>query len=273
MNVFQRLQPQICLRRVPAWSSVTLTLFLSISGFPASVIPLEQTSTPRRFVDWCLNKAKLTSATRHTVEVLLQQAKTQDCDQADRYLSTHTILVLSNNQITDLKPLSSLTRLTYLYLSDNQITDLKPLSSLTHVAALYLQNNPLTTKTCPFKIKVICNFSPSLYLPIPTPFRSPGFNTNPLPNLTVQIAEAESYFRSRWHPPSKLTQTLEYNLIVDRDGKIQRIEPLSQASRDYIDRTGMPLIEEPIVSPNENGQSITIRLILSPNGKVQIFIQ
>jgi hypothetical protein len=68
-----------------------------------------------------------------------------------------------------------------------------------------------------------------------------------------------------------LKQTLEYSLLLDVDGTIQRIEPLGQAARTYIDETGMPLIGERFVSPMNNGQTPRIRLVLAPDGKVQVF--
>ena len=97
--------------------------------------------------------------------------------------------------------------------------------------------------------------------------KSTAFDTIP------QVAEAREFFEQRWKPPSSLTQTLEYNLILGVDGKIQRIEPLGQAARNYIDRTGIPLIGEPFVSPNKSGQAAIIRVVLSPDGKVQTFAQ
>ncbi|MEW6495768.1 MAG: leucine-rich repeat domain-containing protein [Cyanobacteriota bacterium] len=57
--------------------------------------------------------------------------------------------------------MSTLTHLAYLFLVDNQITDLKPLSSLTKLKALALDNNQtLTDKTCPVKPESICRFVP-----------------------------------------------------------------------------------------------------------------
>jgi Domain of unknown function (DUF4335) len=88
---------------------------------------------------------------------------------------------------------------------------------------------------------------------------------------TPQIAEARKILRNTWKPPQGLRQTLEYSLLVGVDGSIERILPLGKAARDYIDRTGMPLIGEQFVSPNRNGQSVRIRAIFSPDGKVQTF--
>ena len=89
----------------------------------------------------------------------------------------------------------------------------------------------------------------------------------------LQVVEAKGYFEKRWHPPSSLTQTLEFDLMLDSDGKIQRIEPITQAARNYIDRAGIPLLGEPFVSPNENRQPTIIRVVLSPNGEVQTFMK
>lgn len=86
-----------------------------------------------------------------------------------------------------------------------------------------------------------------------------------------QIAQAREFFQKNWQPPSNLKQTLEYSIVLDVDGTIQRIEPLGQASRTYVDRSGMPLIGEPFVSPNRTGQTPRIRVVLSPDGKVQAF--
>jgi len=112
-----------------------------LSGSTAEAIPWKQTTNPKTFADWCLNKANLSVETKHTVNAMLQQAKTTDCHQAEKLLSTRTQLSLNNNQITDLKPLSTLTHLSVLFLNDNQITDLKPLSTLTHLTLLSLNDN------------------------------------------------------------------------------------------------------------------------------------
>ncbi|OKH28401.1 DUF4335 domain-containing protein [Chroogloeocystis siderophila] len=88
-----------------------------------------------------------------------------------------------------------------------------------------------------------------------------------------QVAEARQFFQRRWEPTEAVKQTLEYSLLLDVDGTIQRIEPLNQAARDQIDRTGMPLIGEPFVSPIADGQVARIRVVLTPDGKVQTFLE
>lgn len=88
---------------------------------------------------------------------------------------------------------------------------------------------------------------------------------------TAQVAQARDILKKGWQPPSGLTQRIEYSLVVGVDGSIEQILPLGKAARDYVDRTGMPLIGEPFVSPNKNGQSVKIRAVFSPDGKVQTF--
>ena len=122
----------------------TLFVFLFVACFPAYAVPLQETTTPKTFVDWCLNKTSLSVETQRTVDAMLQVAKTTDCYQAEKLLSTQTRLFLNNNSIADLRPLSTLTNLTGLDLNNNSITDLRPLSTLTNLTGLDLGNNQIT---------------------------------------------------------------------------------------------------------------------------------
>ncbi len=88
-----------------------------------------------------------------------------------------------------------------------------------------------------------------------------------------QVAEARRYFQQRWKPPANLNQTLEYSLLLNTDGTIQRIIPLGNAAGQYIDRTDIPLPGEPFVSAVEGGRNPSIRLVLSPDGKVKTFLE
>ncbi|MEB3338548.1 MAG: DUF4335 domain-containing protein [Leptolyngbyaceae bacterium] len=96
---------------------------------------------------------------------------------------------------------------------------------------------------------------------------STAFDTLP------QVAEARSYFQQRWQPPQGLTQLLEYTLVLNRNGSIQRIVPLGEAAGNYIDRTSMPLVGEPFVSAIEGSRTPRIRVVLSPTGTVQTFLE
>lgn len=88
-----------------------------------------------------------------------------------------------------------------------------------------------------------------------------------------QVAEVRAYLQKSWQPPAGFSQTLEYSLMLDIDGSIERILPLNKAAREYIDTTGIPGIGKPFVSINKTGQSLRIRVVLSPDGKVQTFLE
>jgi hypothetical protein len=97
---------------------------------------------------------------------------------------------------------------------------------------------------------------------------------NSLFDQIPQIAEARQFFEQRWQPPSSLTQEqIEYTLAVNADGTIRQITPRGQVAQIYLDRTQMPLMGEPFVSPVEGGRKPEILLILHKNGKVETRLQ
>ncbi len=96
-------------------------------------------------------------------------------------------------------------------------------------------------------------------------------NTN-IPEIS-QIKEIKSYFEQKWQPPAELTRTLEYRLFLNKNGSIERIIPIGKASEIYLDRTSLPLRGEAFVSPLKNTERATIRLMLSPDGDVNAFLE
>jgi hypothetical protein len=88
-----------------------------------------------------------------------------------------------------------------------------------------------------------------------------------------QAAEVKSYFEQNWQPPEGLTESLEYRLLLRPDGSLQRILPLGNTAETFLDRTNMPLINEPFVSPTINGRSPQIRVVLQPDGGVKTFLE
>ena len=167
---------------LPRLIVVALSAMVALSGNVLGAKAEETRSENRTFADWCRQKADLSFETKHTVEVLLEKAGTTECDEADRQLSSLTELLLVNNQISDIKPLASLTNLTSLTLisnqisdikplasltnltalslTDNQISDIKPLASLTNLRGVNLNGNPIAPKTCPIKPESICQWEP-----------------------------------------------------------------------------------------------------------------
>jgi len=88
-----------------------------------------------------------------------------------------------------------------------------------------------------------------------------------------QVAEVRSYFEQRWSPPNTLTQTLEYRLLLSSDGSVSQIIPLGDAAGAFVDRTGIPLVGDPFVSPLEGSKRPMLRLVLANDGRVQVFLE
>ena len=81
--------------------------------------------------------------------------------------------------------------------------------------------------------------------------------------------EVKNYFNKHWQRPSGLTQTLEYSLVLNKDGSLERISPLSNAAAKYIDKANMPLPDSQLISPRQEEGKTNIHLVLSPDGKVK----
>ncbi|HEY9821644.1 MAG TPA: hypothetical protein V6D35_12845, partial [Candidatus Sericytochromatia bacterium] len=74
---------------------IVLLFALGESSVSANIAQLKQVRISRRFADRCLNKAKLSPDARHTVETLLRKAGTINCDRANLFFSTLTVLDLT----------------------------------------------------------------------------------------------------------------------------------------------------------------------------------
>lgn len=105
-------------------------------------VPSAQSKT-KRFIQWCQEKDTLPVATARTIDVLLKQAKTQNCRSADSILGELTELNIGEGKISDLRPIAGLKNLTILNLDRNQIVDLAPLSNLSKLTTLNLSINKI----------------------------------------------------------------------------------------------------------------------------------
>lgn len=88
-----------------------------------------------------------------------------------------------------------------------------------------------------------------------------------------QIAEVRSYFQKTWLPPKGLKQSLQYTLILSPNGSIERALPRGQAADTYLDRTPIPLANEPFFTPIKSGDRPKVRLVLGPDGSVKTFLE
>ena len=83
----------------------------------AAVDPTVAVEALRRFAEVCRDP-ELGSAARYTVAVLLEQAGTEDCDQAQAWLERQRELAIHDPKLRDLAPLSGLPNLVSLDLRE-----------------------------------------------------------------------------------------------------------------------------------------------------------
>ena len=102
---------------------------------------------------------------------------------------------------------------------------------------------------------------------------TPDLAIKNIPNQISQIEEVTAYFRDRWQPPADLKQSLEYRLFIRTDGSIERVVPLGKAARLYLSQTNIPIDGEQFISPVSKAESSIIRLLLNPDGRVQVFAE
>jgi hypothetical protein len=119
---------------------------------------------------------------------------------------------------------------------------------------------------------------------IPTAITSPQVKTTlvkPAQDLAVpsssnqanQVQQITAYFERQWQPPADLNQSLEYRLFIDRNGSITQITPLGKTAQLYLSQTNIPVNGEAFIAPLAQSQPSIIRLLLNPNGKVQVFTE
>lgn len=143
----------------------------------------------------------------------------------------------------------------------NKLSSPSPSGSVPVIPPSLVSQPPLTPPPCP------CEVADKVATP------TGKANQNTQLNNNTQVAEVRNYLQQRWNPPSGLTQTLEYSLLLNRDGSIERIIPVGSASVEYIDRTNIPSPGERFVSALQREANAKIRVILTPDGKVQTSLE
>lgn len=127
----------------------------------------------------------------------------------------------------------------------------------------------------------------------PLPERQPNLNPPPFPPLnqgrkeinnlpssqpetlfdrTPQVAEIRKYFQARWQPPQTLKQDIEYQMMINANGSMEKITPLGIVSENYLSTLPLPQNNEPFVSSFSNYSQQKIRLVLRPTGEIKTFL-
>ncbi len=120
-----------------------IILSLLLQSMPMNASTKQQIGF-QSFIQWCQQRSSIPKATRHTVNMIMKEYRTNNCQVANRQLKSSSSLGLTNKKITDLRPLANLSGLLSLSLDDNQITDITPLTTLTGLRYLNLRNNQIS---------------------------------------------------------------------------------------------------------------------------------
>ncbi|NCJ06910.1 DUF4335 domain-containing protein [Synechococcales cyanobacterium C] len=104
----------------------------------------------------------------------------------------------------------------------------------------------------------------------PAAMRSPE---SALLDVIPQVAEARQFFVERWQVPTELDQTIQYTLILNQNGSLQGIQPWGSTAEIFLDRTPMPLLNQPFVSPLSQPTPAHLRLVLGADGSVQTYME
>ena len=107
----------------------------------------------------------------------------------------------------------------------------------------------------------------------PTRVRNARQPQSKLLDKIPQVVEVREYFQASWKPPQDLDKNLQYSLLLNGDGSVEKIIPIGQASVEFYTNTNMPLEEEVFVSNIEGGKTAKIRVVLRPDGQVQTFLE
>jgi internalin A len=124
-------------------NSIALVIILSSMSILPMHAGLTQSERVKSFAQWCEEKNSVSAETRKTIDVLLKESGTDDCQAANLELNKLTSIVLYDGQISDLKPLASLTNLQAIAAAQNKIVDLRPLTALNKLRALMISSNQI----------------------------------------------------------------------------------------------------------------------------------
>lgn len=130
-------------------ASLFLTVLISISLFHLDAIGTtedgEVEGSIQTFSDWCLRRAEFPDSTQSTIQYLLEDAGTENCETAERTLLNRYRFRINVSIQTDFRPFTSLPQIAILELSleaaDTASLDLTPLSRLDNLKRVEVYGN------------------------------------------------------------------------------------------------------------------------------------
>ena len=92
-----RKQGVLKVQRLIAVTCSAIALTSCGNGFSVLVAERLGVNSRRTFADWCRDRDSLRPEAKHTVDVLLQQAGTTECNAANQQLSSERVLFLGDS--------------------------------------------------------------------------------------------------------------------------------------------------------------------------------
>jgi Leucine-rich repeat (LRR) protein len=132
------------------FTTILFLLFSIIESIlrpPKKVLNSQLPAEPETFSQWCELREYFPPATQHTIAVMLKSAGTNNYQLAESKLMSLAEIDLNGCQISDLRPIASLSNLNILKLDRNLISDLRPIGKLTKLVILDLSNNQIRDVT------------------------------------------------------------------------------------------------------------------------------
>ncbi len=92
---------------------------------------------------------------------------------------------------------------------------------------------------------------------------------------SLQATETQTYFKKRWKAYPDFSDTLQYVIRFDKNGKAVRVTPQGDVSKSYLDKNKASFLRsgEKVVSPSRNGKDQDVRVLLKPNGEVETIVE
>lgn len=101
---------------------------------------------------------------------------------------------------------------------------------------------------------------------------TPAPQSETLFDQTPQVAEVRNYFQSRWEPPVNLKQDLEYQIILNANGSLEKIIPLGRVAETHLSTLPLPQANQHFVSASPTQANQKMRLVFRSNGQINTFL-
>jgi len=153
-----------------------------------------------------------------------------------------------------------------------QLEQLSPPSSITSPSLQDTGDFPNLTPPQPTSELAVTPTFPAANQPRKPVNFSSAPHSETLFDQTPQVAEVRNYFQSRWEPPVNLKQDLEYQIILNANGSLEKIIPLGRVAETHLSTLPLPQANQHFVSASPTQANQKMRLVFRSNGQINTFL-